>query len=87
MCLKATFNITSIKDHEDKTLLWAEISRKVMRKQSILDIATGLIRNSGRNWQELLEKQIVGSTVLTDYTNKTYQIDSVSDENFSRHSN
>ena len=58
-----------------------------MRKESILDIATGLMRNSGRNWHELLEKQIVGSTVLTDYTNKTYQIDSVSDGKFSRHSN
>lgn len=49
---------------------------KFMRKETILEIAKAIMKTS-RNWQEDLKKEIIGTTVLTDYTNKTYMIDDI----------
>lgn len=49
---------------------------KFMRKETILEIAKGIMRTS-KNWQEDLKKEVIGTTVLTDYTNKTYMIDDI----------
>lgn len=47
-----------------------------MRKETIHDIAKGIMQSS-KNWQEDLKKAVIGTTVLTDYTNKTYLIDDI----------
>lgn len=48
-----------------------------MRKQTILDIAEDRMITNKFNWKEQLKKEIIGTTVLTEYTNKTYQIDDI----------
>lgn len=70
--------ITSIRAHEDKILLCAEIGHKFMRKESILDIARKMMADRMvTDWKETLKKEIIGTTVLTEYTNRTYQIDDI----------
>lgn len=70
--------VTSIRAHgeDSRMLMNAEISHKFMRKETVMDIMSGLVRR-GSNWQLELEKLIIGTTVLTEYTNKTYRIDSI----------
>jgi aubergine-like protein len=36
-----------------------------------------MMREHGDNWQDNLKKEITGTTVLTDYTNKTYTVDGI----------
>uniref|UniRef100_A0A336MED6 CSON000333 protein n=1 Tax=Culicoides sonorensis TaxID=179676 RepID=A0A336MED6_CULSO len=68
--------ITSIRQHETDILMCAEISSKVMRRETLLDILHDCVKNH-RDYKEVYTKTIIGSTVLTDYTNKTYRIDDV----------
>lgn len=55
----------------------AEISHKFMRKETIMDITRRLMLSDTHNWREALKKAVIGTTVLTDYTNKTYMIDDI----------
>ena len=48
-----------------------------MRKETIIDITIRLMMSSPHDWRERLKHQVIGSTVLTDYTNKTYMIDDI----------
>lgn len=43
-----------------------------MRKETILDIALRLMKENRNDWRE-----VIGTTVLTEYTNKTYFVDDV----------
>lgn len=72
--------LTSIRAYEeDRILLSVEVIHKFMRNDTIYAIAKNLMsdRRSGSDWRELLKKEVIGSTVLTDYTNKTYMIDDI----------
>ena len=66
--------ITSIRQHERKILLCCELSHKVMRKESALSILMDLMKSHPRNYQDAFAKEMIGTTVLTDYNNKTYKI-------------
>lgn len=55
----------------------AEISHKVMRQETVHTIANRIMMNNPGNWQETLKREVIGTTVLTEYTNKTYQIDDI----------
>lgn len=69
---------TSIRQHERDILLGVEIIHKVMRTENIYQIMTDCIKSAnGRDFQEVFKKRILGTTVLTDYNNKTYRIDDV----------
>jgi aubergine-like protein len=68
--------LTSIRSYEnDNILLCAEIIHKFMRNETVYEIARSLM--SSPDWQDTLRKEIVGTTVLTDYTNKTYNVDDI----------
>uniref|UniRef100_A0A1I8PZG7 Uncharacterized protein n=2 Tax=Stomoxys calcitrans TaxID=35570 RepID=A0A1I8PZG7_STOCA len=67
---------TSIRQHEQDILLCAEITHKVMRTQTVYNILTQCLRDSG-DYQADFKRQVVGSIVLTDYNNKTYRVDDV----------
>lgn len=68
--------VTSIRQHEQDILMCSEISTKVMRMQTLLDILKESIQNI-REYKDAYTRQVIGSTVLTDYSNKTYRIDDV----------
>lgn len=70
--------VTSIREYDNKALLMnAEIIHKFMRKDTIIQITRRLMDSSPQNWKEELEREVVGSTILTDYTNKTYTVDGI----------
>lgn len=48
-----------------------------MRKETVIDITSRLMTSSPHDWRERLKREVIGSTVLTDYTNKTYMIDDI----------
>lgn len=66
--------ITSIRQHERHIYVVCEIAHKVMRKETALSILIDLMRSQPRNYQDAFSKEMIGSTVLTDYNNKTYKI-------------
>lgn len=71
--------ITSIRHHENNNMLVAcEVSHKVMRRETVLDLMKNIIKDKGSSsWQDEFKKEILGKTVLTGYNNKTYKIDDV----------
>lgn len=68
--------VTSIRQHEQDILLCTEIQSKVMRMETLYDILQDCIKNY-RDYKEAFSKIIIGTTVLTDYSNKTYRVDDI----------
>lgn len=52
------------------------MTTKVMRMDTLYDILVRCINNE-RDYKKAFETLVLGTTVLTDYTNKTYRIDEV----------
>ncbi|KAJ6632990.1 Protein piwi, partial [Pseudolycoriella hygida] len=67
---------TSIRQHEQSILLSAEITNKVMRRETIYDIMVECSKNR-ENFRQTFESTVIGTVVLTDYNNKTYRIDDI----------
>lgn len=69
--------LTSIRAYENENvLLNVEVIHKFMRKETIYQISRSLMKSSG-DWRDVLKREVIGTTVLTDYTNKTYMIDDI----------
>jgi len=68
--------ITSIMQAESSVLLCAEISHKILRIQSVLDLMKETYQRSRDFHREIMQK-LVGQIVLTRYNNKTYRIDDI----------
>ncbi|XP_076817486.1 piwi-like protein 1 isoform X1 [Clavelina lepadiformis] len=72
--------VTSILQYERNVLLCAEISHKLMRKDTVLDILYQIsadCKRSGRNVHDEAQRFLVGQIVLTRYNNNTYRIDGI----------
>lgn len=72
--------LNSIRPYEnDNILMCSEVIHKFFRKESVYDICHELMKNERTKdtWKEILKKEIIGTVVLTEYTNKTYQIDDI----------
>lgn len=68
--------VTSIRQHENNLLMCAEISTKVMRQETLHNILGGCMSRD-KDFKESFKKIVIGCTVLTDYSNKTYRVDDV----------
>lgn len=69
--------ITSIRQHEEDILVCTEISHKIMRNETVLQILSR-IKTENRDFKNAAETALLGMTVLTRYNNKTYRIDEIS---------
>ncbi|CAD6222562.1 GSCOCT00001028001.2-RA-CDS [Cotesia congregata] len=69
---------TSIRQHERDVLMGVEITHKVMRQETLLDIL-GRTHNTARGGdiQGACKAEVIGVTVLTAYNNNTYRIDDI----------
>ncbi|KAK2583778.1 hypothetical protein KPH14_009684 [Odynerus spinipes] len=67
---------TSIRQHEHDILMCSEITHKVMRQETLLDIWRNC-RETGRDAQKMYAEQVIGAVVLTDYNNNTYRVNDV----------
>lgn len=63
--------ITSIRQHEQDILMCAEIGHKIMRAETVYDIIVRVRHEARHDFHKALEKTLLGTTVLTDYNNKT----------------
>ncbi|XP_014259810.1 piwi-like protein Siwi isoform X3 [Cimex lectularius] len=69
--------LTSIRQHENNILMCAEITHKVMRRETALDLMYESMNRSRQDWKSVFENSIIGSVVLTEYNNRTYRIDDI----------
>ncbi|KAG8224464.1 hypothetical protein J437_LFUL003187 [Ladona fulva] len=69
--------VTSVRQHENEVLMCAEVTHKVMRKDTVLDQLTECFSRFPNDFQRMFKKNILGCIVLTEYNNKTYRIDDV----------
>lgn len=67
---------TSIRQHENDILMCCEITHKVMRQETLLDIWMNC-RQSGRDAHKVYAEQVIGAIVLTDYNNNTYRVNDI----------
>lgn len=66
--------MTSIRQHESNLLMCAEITHKVLRQQTLLDILNECYNRNCHDYKALYEQEVLGMVVLTDYNNNTYRI-------------
>uniref|UniRef100_A0A4W3JSP7 Piwi-like RNA-mediated gene silencing 1 n=1 Tax=Callorhinchus milii TaxID=7868 RepID=A0A4W3JSP7_CALMI len=69
---------TSILQYESSVMLCADVSHKILRSETVLDVMYQLYEQFGEyRFQEACSKELVGVIVLTRYNNKTYRIDDI----------
>ncbi|KAJ8686462.1 hypothetical protein QAD02_022256 [Eretmocerus hayati] len=69
--------VTSIRQHEQNILMCAEITHKVMRDETLLDVLAECYQSNRHDYQKIFADQVIGCVVLTGYNNNTYRIDDV----------
>lgn len=68
---------TSIRQHDGGTMMCTEITWKVLRDETALDIIKQLHSQYGANYEHPLRDEILGVVVMTGYNNRTYRVDDV----------
>ncbi|XP_034941705.1 piwi-like protein Siwi isoform X2 [Chelonus insularis] len=69
---------TSIRQHERNILMGVEITSKVMRQETLLDILNNVRqRVDSGDLQAACRAEVIGLTVLTDYNNNTYRVEDI----------
>ncbi|XP_063160553.1 piwi-like protein 4 [Candoia aspera] len=68
----------SVGHFENRVMLCADVSHKVLHSENVLEFMTNLYDNAERaRFAEICEKELVGLIVLTRYNNRTYRIDDI----------
>lgn len=57
-------------------LICCEISHKVMRQETVLDVLKIATRGGG-SYKDVFEKEVLNTVVLTDYNNNTYSVNGI----------
>ncbi|XP_062240466.1 piwi-like protein 2 [Platichthys flesus] len=68
---------TCIKRTDGGLFLCVDISHKVLRNDSVLDVMNMLYQQSRENFQDECTKELIGTIVITRYNNRTYRIDDI----------
>ncbi|XP_042344076.1 piwi-like protein 2 [Plectropomus leopardus] len=68
---------TSIKRTDGGLYLNVDVTHKVLRNDSVLDVMNMLYHQSKQNFQDECTKELIGSIVITRYNNRTYRIDGI----------
>lgn len=69
--------VTTVDEYEGGVMLQTDVSHRVLRTETVLNVISGIIRNNPRGYQDDINKQLIGCMVLTRYNNKTYRIDDI----------
>ncbi|XP_032869778.1 piwi-like protein 2 [Amblyraja radiata] len=67
----------SIRRTEAGLMLQVDLSHKVIRNDSVIDMMQALYQKSSENFQDDCMKELVGSIIMTKYNNCTYRIDDI----------
>ncbi|KAM8887213.1 piwi-like protein 2 isoform 2-T2 [Spinachia spinachia] len=68
---------TCIKRTDGGLYLNVDVSHKVLRNDSVLNVMNTLYKQSKENFQDECTKELIGSIVITRYNNRTYRIDAI----------
>ncbi|XP_026198190.1 piwi-like protein 2 isoform X2 [Anabas testudineus] len=68
---------TCVKRTDGGLYLCVDVSHKVLRNDSVLDVMNTLYQQSKENFQDECTKELIGSIVITRYNNRTYRIDAI----------
>uniref|UniRef100_A0A8D0DF52 Piwi-like protein 2 n=1 Tax=Sander lucioperca TaxID=283035 RepID=A0A8D0DF52_SANLU len=68
---------TGIKRTDGGLYLNVDVSHKVLRNDSVLNIMNMLYQQSKENFRDECTKELIGSIVITRYNNRTYRIDAI----------
>ncbi|XP_061907071.1 piwi-like protein 1 [Entelurus aequoreus] len=69
---------TTILLYESAFMLCTDVSHKVLRSETVLDVMVNLKQRAGpHSFTDICTKELVGLIVLTKYNNKTYKIDGI----------
>ncbi|KAG8011711.1 Piwi-like protein 2 [Nibea albiflora] len=66
-----------IKQTDGGLYLCVDVSHKVLRNDSVLDVMNMLYQQTKENFQDQCTKALIGSIVITRYNNRTYRIDAI----------
>ncbi|XP_072917852.1 piwi-like protein 2 [Hemitrygon akajei] len=67
----------SIRKTDAGLMLLIDLTHKVIRNDSVIDVLHVIYEKSSENFQDVCLKQLVGSTIMTKYNNRTYRIDDI----------
>uniref|UniRef100_A0A8C3F399 Piwi-like protein 2 n=1 Tax=Chrysemys picta bellii TaxID=8478 RepID=A0A8C3F399_CHRPI len=67
----------SIRRTDGGLFLLADVSHKVIRNDSVLDVMHVIYQQSRENFQDECTKQLIGNIIITRYNNHTYRIDDI----------
>ncbi|XP_043938048.1 piwi-like protein 2 [Protopterus annectens] len=67
----------SIRRTDGGLFLLADVSHKVIRNDSVLDIMQAIFHQGKENFQDECTKQLLGNIIITRYNNRTYRIDDI----------
>ncbi|XP_051897227.1 piwi-like protein 2 isoform X2 [Pristis pectinata] len=67
----------SIRRTDVGLMLLVDLSHKVIRNDSVIDVLQVIYQKSSENFQDDCTKQLVGSVIMTKYNNRTYRIDDI----------
>nr|XP_057926139.1 piwi-like protein 2 [Doryrhamphus excisus]XP_057926140.1 piwi-like protein 2 [Doryrhamphus excisus] len=68
---------TSIKHTDGGLYLCVDVSHKVLRNDSVLDVMNILYQQSKEKFRDECTKELVGSIIITRYNNHTYRVDAI----------
>nr|XP_023694176.1 piwi-like protein 2 [Paramormyrops kingsleyae]XP_023694177.1 piwi-like protein 2 [Paramormyrops kingsleyae]XP_023694179.1 piwi-like protein 2 [Paramormyrops kingsleyae]XP_023694180.1 piwi-like protein 2 [Paramormyrops kingsleyae]XP_023694181.1 piwi-like protein 2 [Paramormyrops kingsleyae]XP_023694182.1 piwi-like protein 2 [Paramormyrops kingsleyae]XP_023694183.1 piwi-like protein 2 [Paramormyrops kingsleyae] len=68
---------TCIKHTDGGLYLMVDVTCKVLRNDSVLDVMNVIYQQSRESFQDECLKELVGSIVITRYNNRTYRIDDI----------
>nr|XP_044987560.1 piwi-like protein 2 isoform X2 [Jaculus jaculus] len=67
----------SIRRTDGGLFLLADVSHKVIRNDSVLDVMHAIYQQSKEHFQDECSKLLVGNIIITRYNNRTYRIDDI----------
>ncbi|EFN87544.1 piwi-like protein Ago3 [Harpegnathos saltator] len=69
--------VTAVNEFEGGLKLCLDIKHRVLRTITVRDLMTDLYQRQRHNYQEYVAREIIGTSVLTRYNNRTYRIDDI----------
>ncbi|KAM9391772.1 piwi-like protein 1 [Pholidichthys leucotaenia] len=68
---------TTILRYESSIMMCTDISHKLLRSETVLDLIRNLKQRVGHRFTEVCQRELVDIIVLTRYNNKTYRISAI----------
>ncbi|GLV39996.1 Argonaute 3 [Carabus blaptoides fortunei] len=69
--------VTAVNEYSGGIMLCLDVQHRVLRTQNALEVILNIIEREKQRYKQVVEKTMIGSSVLTRYNNKTYIIDDI----------